>query len=128
MATRLAGPFNSGVAAGGAGVATNDTDTTVTLSGLIVGVYVRYNDAPPAGTTDVTIATTGSSFPATTILAITDAATDGWFYPRVNIHDTSGSAQATVWDYIPIDDIVNVKIEQANNSDSIDVWFMLENS
>ncbi len=126
MAIRLSGPFNSGVAAGGAGVATNNADTTFPLSGLVVGVYVRYNDSPPAGTTDITIATAGTNAPAVTILSVTDAATDGWFYPRVNIHNTSGAAQVTYWDYIPVDDTVNVKIEQANNSDSIDCWLLLE--
>jgi hypothetical protein len=128
MATQLAGPFNSGSSTGGAGVSTANADTPQVLSGLVVGVYIRYNGAPPAGTTDAIIATTGGSAPAVTILTLTNAATDGWFYPRINIHNTSGSSQAAVWDYIPIDDLVNVKIQGANDADSIDCWLMLEDS
>ena len=121
------GPLNSGAAAGGAGVATNNADSTIRLKGLVMGIYVRYNDSPPAGTTDVVISTKGTYPvpPTYNLLSVSNAATSGWFYPRINIHNTSGAAQASNWDYIPIDDIVNVSIAQANNSDSIDVWFLL---
>ncbi len=44
------GPINSGAAVGSNGSATASTTTQV-VSGRVIGVYVRYNDSPPAGTT-----------------------------------------------------------------------------
>ena len=125
---KLLGPINTGVAAGGAGVATNNGTTTTKIEGLLIGVYVKYNDSPPAGTTDVVVKTVGTSpdAPTNTFLTLTNAATDGWFYPRINVHNTSGSAQAAVWDYVPLYDFVNVAIAGANNSDSADVWLLVE--
>lgn len=122
------GPFNSGVAAGGAGVATANASTTVPLCGFVVRVYVKYNDAPPAATTDVVIATLGTSPrpPAQTILSVANAATDGWFFPQALIHvNTTGAAVAATYDWIAIDDFVNVNIAQADNGDSVDVWLLL---
>lgn len=119
----IVGPFSSGVAVGGNGVATaNQTGITKT-SGMVMGVYVKYNDAPPAGTTDVTIATLGTypSAPARTILAITNAATDGWFYPRVEVCSTAGAALGE-YTLIPIDDKIKVTIAQANAADNVEVW------
>jgi hypothetical protein len=125
--SRLVGPFNSGAASGGAGVATANASTTHLLSGLVMAVYIKYNDSPPA-TTDIVVKTVGTSpaAPTRTILSLTDAATDGWFQPRVNVHNQNGAAQSLVWDYIPMHDVVNVAIAQANDADNIDVWLMLE--
>lgn len=123
----LLGPLNSGDTAGGAGASTANADTPTVVKGLIMGVYVKYNGSPPAGTTDVTIATKGTSPepPSYNIIAITNAATDGWFYPRINIHDTSAAEQSSNWDYIPVSDYINIDIAQADDDDSIDVWFLL---
>ena len=94
---------------------------------------MKYNGSPPAGTTDVTVATLGTSPspPANTILTITDAATDGWFYPRHTVHDEAGvvityDATREVHEPVAIHDKVKVTIAQANDADSIDVWLLLE--
>lgn len=126
----LVGPLNSGDAAGSAGSATNNTDTTAVVSGRVLALYVRYNDSPPAGTTDVTVATAGTQHPAVTILTLTDAATDGWFYPRAVAQDTAGAdvtfdGTNELYTEIPICDYVNVKIDEANAGDSVDVWMLL---
>ena len=125
--TRIVGPLNSGAAAGGNGAATASATSTIEIRGFVRSVYVKYNDAPPAGTTDVTIATKGTSpnAPSRTILALTDAATDGWFQPQVNVHSTAGAAQAAVWTEIPIADYVTVTIAQANAADNVDVWLLM---
>lgn len=125
---QLYGPLNSGVAAGGVGVATSTASSTVVLKGRVQGIYVKYNDSPPAGTTDVTVKTVGASPspPAYNFLVLTNAATDGWFYPRVQVHDTAGSAIAAEYTPLLIHDLINVTIAQANNSDSIDVWILLD--
>lgn len=124
---RVAGPFNSGASVGGNGVATANATSKVEISGYVVGVYVKYNDAPPAGTTDVTIATLGTSpaAPSRTILTLTDTATDGWFYPQANVCSTAAANQAAIWTKIPIADYVKVTIDQANAADNVDVWLMI---
>ena len=121
---KLHGPISSGAAAGGAGVATANATTTTAIVGLIAAVYVDYQDSPPAGTTDVTIATAGTDAPANTILTLTNAATDGWFYPRHAEHDNTGSALAT-YTPVPIHDKVKVTIAQANNNDYVEVYLLL---
>jgi len=133
MGLQLYGPLNTGAAAGGAGVATANASSTVTLSGLVRAVYVKYNGSPPAGTTDVTIATVGTSpnAPALTILTLTNAATDGWFNVRHQVHDNTGTALTldgtrTNVDLVPIHDLVKATIAQANNDDSADVWILYE--
>lgn len=125
----IVGPFNSGVAAGGAGVATANVDSTIIIKGYLIGLYVRYNDAPPAGTTDVLIATKGTNAPAQTLFSLANAATDGWFQPRVPVHlAATGAAITDGYDTPLIDDFVNFKILQANNGDSVDVWLQIDPS
>ena len=125
---KLFGPINSGSTTGGAGVSTANASSTVILSGRVQGIYVKHNGSPPAGTTDVTVKTVGTSpYPPTyNLLAIVNAATDGWFYPRVQVHDTAGSAIAAEYTPLVIHDFVNVLIAQANDADSIDVWLLLD--
>jgi hypothetical protein len=123
---RVAGPFNSGIAAGDDGEATATTDTSIRISGWVVAIYVKYNDSPPA-TTDITIKAKGTApaAPSYNLLAVADAATSGWFYPRAQVHDTTGVAITGEYTPLLVDDILNVLIDQADAGDSIDVWLML---
>ena len=121
----IIGPFNSGIAAGGAGVATANLDTR-RITGIVRAMYVRYNDAPPAGTTDIVIKTKGDSAPSYNLLAIANAATDGIFHPCKQAVDQAGAVVAGVFESLPVDDALNVAIAQANNGDSIDIWLYLE--
>ena len=125
---KLYGPLNSGAAAGVAGSATANASSTVKLHGRVQGIYVKYNDSPPAGTTDVTIKTVGTSAapPSYNLLVLTDAATSGWFYPRVQVHTTAGAAIAAEYTPLLIADNVNVTIAQANAADNVDVWILLD--
>jgi hypothetical protein len=125
---RLAGPYNSGAAVGGDGVATANTTNTSVLVGRIQGIYIKYNHSPPAGTTDVTVKTLGTSpYPPTyDIEVVSNAATDGWFYPRVLVHDTAGATIAGEYTPLLIHDLVNVTIAQANAADNVDVWILLD--
>lgn len=126
------GPINSGVAAGVAGSATANA-SSIKLRGKIHAVYVKYNDSPPAGTTDVTVATVGTSpyVPSITILSIANSATDALYYPRIQVHTTAGAALTMdgtriLTDKIAIDDSVKVTIAQADAADNVDVWLALE--
>lgn len=129
MAIDLVGPLNSGAAAGGDGVATNNADSAKVLTGIVRGLCIVYNDSPPAGTTDVTVATKGTVPGAVeTIYYKADSATDGWFYPKTLFNlNTTGAEIASLYEFIPISDYVNVKIAGANAADSVDVWILLEN-
>ena len=123
---RLIGPVNSGAAVGGAGVATANANSPKVVDGSVVGVYVKYNGAKPA-TTDVTMATRGTSPapPTRSILTLTNVTADGWFHPSVQAQDTAGGAIAGIYQDIPIFDYLNVKIDQGNAGDSVDVWMLL---
>ena len=128
---RVVGPLYSGAAAGSAGSATANSTTAVAIDGQVHAVYLDYLDSPP-NTTDVTVATAGVNHPAVTILAITDAATDGWWYPRAATHSTAGVAAlyagsgTAVNDRLAIADTVKVTIAQANAADGVNVWLLVE--
>ena len=126
--SHVAGPFNSGAAVGGDGVATANTDSPIRLAGKVIGIYVKYNGSPPAGTTDVTIKAKGTSPapPTYNLLVLTDGATDGWRYPQALIHTTAGAEIAGEYTSLLIDDFINVTIAQANAADNVDVWLLLE--
>lgn len=121
------GPINSGAAVGGDGSATANATSTHPIFGEVMAVYVKYNDSPPAGTTDVTVATAGSTGapPALTFLTLTNAATDGYHYPRVLLDDTAGAALTAIYDTAVIADRVTVTIAQANAADNVDVWLLM---
>jgi hypothetical protein len=124
----LIGPFSSGTAAGNAGAATANTDTGTRICGLVRGVYVQYNDSPPAATTDITIATKGSTpaCPTYDVLAIANAATNGLFTPTCSVVTTAGAAVADGYAPVTVDDFLNIKIAGANAGDSITVWLFVE--
>lgn len=123
----LLGPLSSGSSTGGAGTSTANSTTAIVASGLVAAIYVKYNDSPPAGTTDVTVTTLGTSpsAPALTLLSISNAATDGWFFPRALEHLNSDGSALTTHTYMPLQDKVKVTIAQANDGDSVDVWLVL---
>jgi hypothetical protein len=105
-------------AAGGAGVATANTTSSVIIAGEIMAVYLQYTDSPPAGTTDVTIAEATTS-PAMSILTVTNAATDGWFFPMAQAVNQSNTAITGMGQEIAVNDYIKVTIAQANNSDGV---------
>ena len=122
----LVGPLSSGTAAGSAGSATANTDSTVRLIGHVMGIYVQYLDTPPA-TTDVVVKTKGTSPapPTYNLLSLTDANTNGWFYPHEQIDDTSGSAIANEYTPLLVHDLINISIAGANAGDSVNVWLLI---
>ena len=127
MTISLAGPLSSGVAAGTAGSATNNATTVSVLSGIVRGVHIDYVGSPPGATTDVTVATAGINAPAETIIAIVDAATDGWFYPKTLFNlNTTGAATTALYEFIVIHDKVKITIAGANAADYVLVYILLE--
>jgi hypothetical protein len=126
----LAGPYNSGVAAGGAGVATANTDHSTKIDGWVVAVYIDYKGTAPPATIDVTISTKGTSpsAPSLIILKAVDINTDGWFFPSTTAHlNTTGAEIAGYYKAgVPISDSINVLIAQADDDNNVDVWLGIE--
>lgn len=127
MTIRTVGPYSSGAAVGGNGVATANADSSKPITGFIISVDVKYVDSPPAATTDVIVKTKGTSprCPSVTILSLANGATDARYSPRINMHDTSGASLGAS-EFIAIDDYINVSIAQANAADSVSVWLTIE--
>ncbi len=105
-------------ATGGAGTATANATSSVVIEGHIRGVHLAYLDSPPAGTTDVTIAEKNNS-PAMPILTVSNAATDGWFYPMAQAKNQAGTDITGMGELIAVADYVIVTIAQANNADGV---------
>ena len=111
-------------ATGGAGVATANLDTSGVVDGYIIAIYLEYTGTPPA-TSDVTIAEANND-PAIPVLTLTNANTDGWFYPRAAAVDTSGSAITNSNESIAVSDYLNVLIAQANDADGVTATIVWE--
>lgn len=132
MCISIVGPLSSGLAVGTAGNATSNQTSTGIVRGKILAVHVTYHDSPPAGTTDVTVATAGAGNAfAATILSLANAATDGTWYPVAAASDTSGAAFTydgtnEVAVRIPVHDKIKVTIAQANANDYVQVWLLVE--
>ena len=117
------GPITTGAATGGAGVAAATAYSPRPITGVVVQIYVQYNDAPPAGTTDVGIKTKGASgiTPSIPLLTITNAATNGVFTPKTPTYTPAGALDGGTA-YFVINDIIQVDIAGANDGDSVSVW------
>ncbi len=113
---------------GSAGSATGSGQTRLPVNGKIAAVYVDYTSQP--STADVVIATAGNNSPAQTILSLTNANTDGWYYPQAQIHKNDGTALTfngtqIITDKYPVDDHVAVTVAQGN-AGSVDVYLIVE--
>ena len=117
--------LSSGTAVGGAGTSTKNTDTPNRVMGEILAVHLTYIDSPPGATTDVTLATSAEIGGVQTILSIVNAASTGWFYPRIETEDILGASNTfdgtqVVYTEFAVVDKLNLKIAQANVGDSVD--------
>ncbi len=119
-------------AAGGAGVATGTVTSGRVISGKILAVHLRYIGSPPAATADVTLKDGGKTVPTQqTILSITDAATDGWFYPRVPVKTNANVAitydnTRPVHEHYVVSDHLVLTLAQADNDDQVEATVYFE--
>lgn len=104
--------------AGGAGSSTATANSSVPIEGEIVAIHLAYLDSPPAGTTDVTVAEAGPD-PKQTILAVANAATDGWFYPMAQAKNQAGTDISGMGRPIKTACNLSVTIAQANDGDGV---------
>lgn len=104
--------------AGSAGSATGSANGQAPLCGMLKAIYVDYTAQP--ATCDVTITSNGQA-----VLTLTNANTDGWFYPRTQIDDVAGAAISAQYDSIPIDDYISVAVAQGD-AGSVTVKVLIE--
>ena len=118
--------------AGGAGAATATDMTPQAICGRVLSVVLTYNDAPPAGTTDVTVTVlTEGGMPALTLVSRVNSATNITVYPAASLTDNTGTV--VTYDGTrpvrvpqPIYGRVQSVIAQANNGDSVDVTIVVD--
>jgi hypothetical protein len=96
--------------------------TVNSVNGRIVAIYLDYTNQP--NTTDVTIAT--SAAPIKTILTRSNSGTDGWFYPRVLLQDTSAADLTTVYDTIPVDGNITVSVAQGDSAATLAFYILVD--
>lgn len=108
---------------GSDGAATGSGVTTKPISGRVVAVHIGYS-AQQANTADVTVTATN---PDLVILARSDSATDGWFFPHTAAHVAadasviSGGAVAG----IPVDGYITVAVADADDGESVTVTLLV---
>lgn len=105
-------------ATGGTGTATAFALTDKPVDGEVIGVHLAYKDSPPGATTDVSIVEASAS-PAQSVLAVSNAATDGWFYPLAAGVNQAGAAITNSGRPIKVSDTLKVTIAQANDGDGV---------
>jgi hypothetical protein len=120
-------PLSTITASGTNGSATGSLTTNETIAGKVIGIHIDYG-AGQASTTDVVVSTVS---PAVTILTVTDSATDAWYYPRVQVHGSTGSVLTydgtrAVSNPIAINDRVTVSVTGANDEKTVQVTLVVE--
>lgn len=110
---------------GAAGSAAGNNTSRKPINGKLIGLYIDYVTQP--ATADVTITTPNA--PVKTLLTLTDANTDGWFYPRYVVHGETGTALTGTAGgdrtMHPIDDYVKVAVAQGD-AGSVVVYVLYE--
>lgn len=95
--------------AGSNGSAAGSATSTFPIYGQLVGIHLDHTTG--AATADVTV-TTGS--PPQTLLVVTDSTTDGWYYPRAQIHTAAAAAISAQYTPFTIAGYVTVAVAQSN--------------
>lgn len=110
------------------GSATGSDTTKGTIVGRVVGVYLDYS-AGQAASTVVTIASVQA--PVVTILTVTTNKTDGWYYPRHQVHSAAGAALTLDGTRImveppPVVGQIKVTVTLGNSAETVDAWLLTE--
>ncbi len=120
--------FSTGVASGGAGVATA-TGHSVYVVGRVLAVHVAYLGNPPAGT-DFTLSDEGDPI-SEAIVSLVNAATDVKLYPRRVMQDNANNdvtfdGANEIYEPYVVCGRLEATIAQANDGDSVTVTVWLE--
>ena len=106
------------VASGSSGSAVGESEPTRLVHGIVLAVYLA-RTASPVSTTDVVIQEYGRT-PALPVLAVNNVAADGWYYPRLTLHDAAdGSEVVGPVDYVTVNAPLQLSISGANEGTEI---------
>ena len=116
------------ISAGEDGSAAGSVTSSRPIAGRILAVHADYS-AGQAATTDLVIATTHA--PVVTILTLADNKTDGWYYPRVQVHGVTGTALTldgtrALVEPMPICDYVSATVAQGDGAETVAVTLIVE--
>ena len=119
------GPITTPASTGGAGASAATKVSDRPAVGVVMGIYIQYNDAPPAST-DVGVKTKGQSgvLPSIPIITLTDKNTNGFFVPRTPTYKADGTADGGYAPFV-VNDYIQIDIAGANDGDSVSVWLEL---
>lgn len=107
---------------GSNGSATGNGLTPYPVSGRVRAIHLDYTSQP--NTCDVTVATNGT--PVLTILTVTNANTDAWFFPRLLMDDTAGTDLTAIYDAAPVDDHLKISIAQGDDGRTVVATILYE--
>lgn len=93
-----------------AGSAAGSAKTAQPISGRVLAVHLDYTTQP--ATADVTLATQGA--PTLTVLTVSNANTDAWFFPRQLMDGTNGADLTGIYEPLPVDDHLVVSVAQGD--------------
>lgn len=107
-----------------------NTNTTNPVVGRVLAIHLDFGTGM-AATADTTISTPGNGVPALTILAITDSATDAWYYPRHQVHGSTGTALTLegtepLVEAVPVADHINIAVAQGTDTKTLTVTILYE--
>lgn len=94
---------------GASGSATGSGVSAYPLNGKIMAVHLDYTTQP--ATCDVTVV---AGVPSQTVLVVSNANTDAWFYPRVQTDTDGGAAISGGYDVAVVDGYVTVSVAQGD--------------
>lgn len=115
------------VGATGTGDAGATVESPAIIEGVIKSIGIKYLLTPPAGSSDVVIATAGvGDQPVQTILTLTNAATDRTVYPRQDMHDDVGAVEEADDTEFRISDKIVVTTDDMNDDDYVVVTINFE--
>ena len=113
---------------GADGSAAGNAQTPAPVVGRVLAIHINHSSGG-AATSDVTIATVES--PTTTILTITDSATDAWYYPRAQVHGVTGTALTMdgtrlLVESLAVSDYIKATVAQGDSAETVDVTILYE--
>lgn len=114
--------------AGTDGSATGSGRTEFAHAGRLLAVHLDYSAGQP-GTTDVTIKE--KETPQQTMLNIANNNTDGWYYPRVVVHDVAGAdvtydGTNEIYELFPFAGVLEISVAEADDAETVEVTIIWE--
>ncbi len=106
---------------------TGSAETSHAVMGKVVGVGIKYTGASVPNTAVVVIRGKGSNPLSIPIFTITGN-TNGWFFPHTLAHNVDDGSE--IADFyaagVPVFDIVEVILDEADEDDIVEVWLLVE--